>query len=116
MANLLQEALQTLNDEELERFSFVGSTLKGNFAFSTSGGKLRNLTNRAHLAGNAYMHATTAVGLPAFTTATLPAHQRGMILLAGADVAFTGIVRVDVQHPQHTAEFPFFRVPVCVHS
>ena len=72
----------------------------------TLGGKLRVLTNRARLAGNAYMHATTAVG-PAFTTAILPANQKGMIPLAGADVAFIGIVRVDVQQPQHTSELSF---------
>ena len=86
--------------------SFVGSTLKRNFKSSTFGGALRDLTIKVHAAGNAYMHATTAVG-PASITATLPDNLRNMIPLAGIDVAFTGIVKVDVPPFQHTSVLPF---------
>ena len=96
MSNFLQDALQALDDEELERFMGC-STLRGNFESSILGGKLQGLINRAHQADNACMHATAA-----FTKATLQASLKDMILLAGTDVAVTGIVKDDSQHPCDT--------------
>ena len=66
MANFLQDALQALDDEELERF--IRWLNMENFESSTSGGKLRELTNKAQVAGNASMPATTAVDLVSITT------------------------------------------------
>ena len=74
------------------RDSFVGSTLKGSFESSISGGKRKDPINRALQADNAYMHATTAAD-HVFFTATVQASPKGTITLDGTDVAFTGIVK-----------------------
>ena len=74
--------------------SFVGSTLRGYFESSTSGGKLREPTNKAQVAGSASMHATI-VADPAFITATVPNNLRNMLPLTGTDVAFIGIAKVE---------------------
>ena len=44
------------------RGSLVGSTLKGSFAFSTSGSKLKDLMSKEVQPDDAYMHADTAAG------------------------------------------------------
>ena len=49
------------------RDSFVGSTLKGSFESSISGGKLKDLINLVLQVDNAYMHATTAADHVSFT-------------------------------------------------
>ena len=74
------------------RDTFVGPTLKGSFESSISGGKLKDLINRALQADSAYMHATTAAD-NVFFTATVQPSPKGMITLDGTDVAFTGIVK-----------------------
>ena len=74
------------------RDSFIGSTLRGSFEPSISGGKLKDLISRACQADSAYMHATTAAD-HAFFTATVQASPKGMITLDGTDVAFIGIVK-----------------------
>ena len=76
--------------------SLVGSTLRENFESSIIGGKLKYLINKAHHADNACMHATTAVDHEV-STATLQANLKGVILLAGTDVAFLGIVKDECQ-------------------
>ena len=76
------------------RDSFVGSTLRGSFESSISGGKLKDLINRVCQADNPYMHATTAAD-HAFFTATVQASPKGMITLDGTDVGFIGIVKDD---------------------
>ena len=68
------------------RGSFVGSTLKGSFESSISGGKLKDLINKERRADNAYMHATTAAD-HVFFTATVQASPKGMISLDVTDVA-----------------------------
>ena len=76
------------------RDSFVGSTLRGNFESSISGGKLREPTNKAQVVSSVSMHATI-VADPAFTTGTLPDNLRNMLPLTGTDVAFIGTVKVE---------------------
>ena len=83
------------------RDSFVGSTLKGSFESSISGGKLKDLINMVLQADNAYKHATTAATTAAdhvFFTASVQARPTGTITLDGTDVAFTGIVRDECHH------------------
>ena len=75
------------------RDSFVGSTLKGS-ELSISGGKLKDLINRARQADNADMRATTAAD-HVFFTATVQASPKGMITL---DVAFIGNVKDECQY------------------
>ena len=77
--------------------SFVGSTFRGNFESSIFGGNLKDLNNRAPEADNACMHATTAVD-HAFSTATLQANLRRVLLLAGTDVASIGTVKGNVSN------------------
>ena len=93
MSNFLQDTLQALDDEEL-RGSFVGSTWRGSFESSISGGRLKDHINRALQQDNSYMHATIAAD-HAFFTATLQANPKGMITLDGTDVACTGIVKAE---------------------
>ena len=74
------------------RGSFVGSTLKGNFELSTSGGKLKNLMSRELHPDNAYMHADTAAD-PACFRASLQALLKCMIVLIDIDATCIGIVK-----------------------
>ena len=74
------------------RDSFNGSTLKGSFESSISGGKLKDLIKKALQADNAYMHAITATD-HVFFTATVQTSPKGMITLDGTHVAFIAIVK-----------------------
>ena len=76
--------------------SFVGSPLRRNFESSMFGGKLKDLINSSPQADNACMHATTAVD-HAFSKANLQPNLKGMVPLAGTDVAFIGIVKDECQ-------------------
>ena len=74
------------------RGSFVGSTLKGSFELSTSGGKLKDLMSKGPHPDNAFMHVDTAAG-PAFFSASLQAMLKCMIVLIGIDATCIGIVK-----------------------
>ena len=85
MSNFLQDALQGLDDEELERY-VRGPTLNGSFESSISGGKLKDFTSMVLQVDNAYMHATTAADHVS-CTATVQASPKGTITLDGTDAA-----------------------------